>query len=140
MHVNTNFSICICIYMLYIYIIMVFTTEEFFRSSYRKLARVGFEPTITEFRSDAQTDWAIKPWVQLALRANFVRLLQFHFFVQCSRFISVFAFVSQRSIAQVITLVAEWIDAYGVHHWMISRMLVFTYADGCLGQASPRFF
>ena len=35
---------------------MVFTTEEFFRSSYRKLARVGFEPTITEFRSDAQTD------------------------------------------------------------------------------------
>ena len=39
---------------------------------------VGFEPTNTEFRSDAQTDWAIRPWVQLALRANFVQLLQFH--------------------------------------------------------------
>ena len=32
-------------------------------SSYRKLAWVGFEPTATEFRSDALTDWAIKPWV-----------------------------------------------------------------------------
>ena len=31
---------------------------------------------------------------QLALRANFVQLLQFHLFVECSRFISVFAFVS----------------------------------------------
>ena len=39
---------------------------------------VGFEPTTTEFRSDALTNWAIRPWVQLALRANFVRLLQFH--------------------------------------------------------------
>ena len=35
-------------------------------SSYRKLAWVGFEPTTTEFRSDALTDWAIRPWVQLA--------------------------------------------------------------------------
>ena len=47
-------------------------------SSCRKLARVGSEPTTTEFRSDALTDWAIRPWVQLALRANFVQLLQFH--------------------------------------------------------------
>ena len=46
-------------------------------SSYRKLAWVGFEPTTTEFRSDALTDWTIKPWVQLALRANSVQLLQF---------------------------------------------------------------
>ena len=37
-------------------------------SSYRKLAWVGFEPMTTEFRSDALTDWAIRPWVQLALR------------------------------------------------------------------------
>ena len=64
-------------------------------SSYRKLAWVGFEPTTTEFRSDALTDWAIRPWVQLTLRANFVQLLQFHLFVQYSRFISVFAFVSR---------------------------------------------
>ena len=43
-------------------------------SSYRKLAWRGFEPTTT----DALTDWAVRPWVQLALRANFVQLLQFH--------------------------------------------------------------
>ena len=47
-------------------------------SSFRKLAWVEFEPTTTEFRSDALTDWAIRPWVQLALRASFVQLLQFH--------------------------------------------------------------
>ena len=47
-------------------------------SSYRKLAWIGFEPTTTEFCSDAVTDWAIKPWVQLTLRANFIQLLQFH--------------------------------------------------------------
>ena len=56
---------------------------------------MGFEPTTTEFRSDALTDWAITPWVQLPLRANFVQLLEFHLFVQCARFISVFAFVSR---------------------------------------------
>ena len=85
-----------------------------FTSSDRKLARVWFEPTITEFRSDALTDWAIRPWIQLALRANFVQLLQFHLFVQCSRFISAIAFVShhiclKRNLAQVITLAAEWL-------------------------------
>ena len=37
-------------------------------NSYRKLAWVGFEPTTTEFRSDTTIDWAIRPWVQLALR------------------------------------------------------------------------
>ena len=47
-------------------------------SSYRKLVWVGFEPTTPEFRSNALTDWAIRPWAQLALRANFVQLLQFH--------------------------------------------------------------
>ena len=46
-------------------------------SSYRKFARVGSEPTTTEFRSDTLTDWTIRPWVQLALRANFVQPLQF---------------------------------------------------------------
>ena len=79
-----------------------------------------------EFRSDALTNWAIRPWVQLALRANFLQSLQFYLFVQCSRFISVFALVSRhicfnRSLAQVITLVAEWIDTYGIHHWRIFR-------------------
>ena len=47
-------------------------------SSYRKLAWVGFEPTTNGFRSDVLTDWAIRPWVQLALRAKFIQLLQFH--------------------------------------------------------------
>ena len=42
----------------------------------------GFETTTTEFCSDVLTNWAIRPWLQLALRtnfANFVQLLQFHF-------------------------------------------------------------
>ena len=42
-------------------------------SSYRKLAWVGFQPTTTEFHSNALT-----PWVQLTLKANFVQPLQFH--------------------------------------------------------------
>ena len=96
-----------------------------FRSSYRKLAWVGFKPTTTEFRSEALSDWAIKPWVQLTLRANFVQLLQFHLFAQYSHFISAIAFVIRhiylkRNLAQVITLVAEWIYTHGIHHWKIS--------------------
>ena len=47
-------------------------------SSYRKLAWGGFEPTNTEFHSDALTYWAIRPWVQLQLRSNFLQLLQLH--------------------------------------------------------------
>ena len=47
-------------------------------SSSRKLAWMGFEPTTTQFRSDALTDWAIRPSVKLGLRANFVQLPQFH--------------------------------------------------------------
>ena len=47
-------------------------------SSYKKLAWVGFESTTNKFLSDALTNWAIRPWVQLTLRANFVQLLQFH--------------------------------------------------------------
>ena len=46
--------------------------------NYRKLAWVEFEPTTTEFCSDTLTNWAIRPRVQLALRAIFVQLLQFH--------------------------------------------------------------
>ena len=47
-------------------------------SSYRKLLWERFEPTITEFRSDALTDWTITSWAQLAFRAIFIQLLQFH--------------------------------------------------------------
>ena len=97
-----------------------------FKSSYRKMTWVEFEPTTTEFRSEALTDWAIIPWVQLVLRANFVQLLQFHLFFQCWRCISVFGFVNaqisvKRSLVQGITLVAEWIDTYAIHSWSIFR-------------------
>ena len=47
-------------------------------SSYRKLAWVGFELMTIEFCSDTLTNWAIRSWVQMALRANFLQLLQFH--------------------------------------------------------------
>ena len=43
--------------------------------SYGKLPWVVFERTTTDFRSDALARWPIRPWVQLALRANFVQLL-----------------------------------------------------------------
>ena len=80
----------------------------------------------TEFCSDTLTEWAIRPWVQLALRAIFLQLLQFHLFVQCSRFLSVIAFVShhicfKQNLAQIIMLVADWTDRYGIHHWKIFR-------------------
>ena len=115
---NINRVICI--------LLEVYAYYFHFGSSYRKLAWVRFEPTTTEFCSDALTDWAIRPWVQLAPRANFAQLLQFHLFVQYSRFISVFAFVSRhisfkRSLVQLIKLVAGWIDTYGIHHWRIFR-------------------
>ena len=72
--------------------------RRIFRSSYRKLAWVGSEPMTTEFRWDALTDWAIRPWAPLALRANFVQLLQFHLFVQCSHLISALALVTRHNI------------------------------------------
>ena len=52
-----------------------------------------FEPTTTEFRSDAVTYRAIRPWIQLALKADFEQLLQFYPLFSV-RFISGIAFVS----------------------------------------------
>ena len=107
-------NFCNTIYTMHIYTMYIlwYSTLKDFWSSYRKLAWVGFEPTTTGFCSDALTDWATRPWVQLALRANFVQLLQFHLFVQCSHFISAVAFVShhiyfKQNLAQVITSVAD---------------------------------
>ena len=82
------------------------------RSSNRKLAWVGFHLTTTEFSSDALTNLTIRPWFQLALRANCAQLLKFHIFVQFSRFILAIAFVSRhiyfkRNLAQVITWVQQ---------------------------------
>ena len=81
------YIICIYMYILYIYTLYIYIYiyicgihhRRMPWSSYRKLSWVGFEPTTTEFRSDALTDWAIRPWVQLTLRANF----QISSFVQC---------------------------------------------------------
>ena len=50
-----------------------------FRTSYRKLACVGFGSATTEFCPDVPTDWDIMLWVRPALKANFVQLLKFHF-------------------------------------------------------------
>ena len=55
--------------------------RRIFKSSYRKLSWVRFEPTKTEFHSETLTNRAISSWVQLALRANFVQLLQFNLFI-----------------------------------------------------------
>ena len=44
----------------------------------RRLLWMRPEPTTTEFYSDWLTDWSIKPWVDFALRANFVQLFQLH--------------------------------------------------------------
>ena len=103
---------------IYIYIYIYIDQHwRIFRSYYRKLAWVGCEPTTTVFRSDALADWAIRPWVQLAVRTKLVQVLQFHLFVQCSRLISVFAFVSchicfKRSLERIeirITVVTIWV-------------------------------
>ena len=45
------------------------------RCRYRKSALMRFKPLITEFRLDALRDWAIRQWVQLLLRVNFLQLL-----------------------------------------------------------------
>ena len=75
---------------------------------------MGFEPTSTQFHSDALTNWAVKPWVELILKANFVQPLQFHIFVWCWYFILAIAFVIydiyfKQNLGQVITLWAEWL-------------------------------
>ena len=97
------------------------------RSSYRKLAWVGFEPTTTEFCWDALTDWAVRPWVQLTLKATFSQLLQFHCLLKvgfhfgyclCPITTVFFKFYFNRGIQMSV---AEWIDRYGIHHWTILR-------------------
>ena len=62
----TKFVLSICTYTIY---------------TYRKLTRVGLKLTTTEFRSDGLFDWAIRPWIQLALRAT---LYSYSNFIICS--------------------------------------------------------
>ena len=93
---------------------MIFITEGLFE--------VGVEPTTTEFHSDSLTDWAIRPWIQFALRLDFVQSLQFH------RLFSVrFHFgYCLRQFPHLFLLrfcrgnhmnVAEWTDVCGIYHW-----------------------
>ena len=105
-----------------------------FWSSYRKLAWMGFEPMTTEFGLYALTDRAIRPWVQLALWANFMQLLQFQLFAQYSRLVLVIVFVSRHicfknSLAPLITLVAEWIDTYDIHNWRIFEVAIENWPE-----------
>ena len=83
--------------------------------SYKMLAWVGFEPTTNEFCLDGLTNWAIRPWVELVLRANFVQVFWFHPFFQCEVFFrlllsSLPTFVFIWSLLEVITWVQrnEW--------------------------------
>ena len=93
---------------------MVFTAEGFFEVVIESWPEWDLKATTTEFCSDSLTHWAIRPWVQLRLRSNFIQLLQFYFFVKCSQFVSAIAFVSRhicfkRNFAQVITLITLYI-------------------------------
>ena len=111
-----------------------------FWSSCRKLVWVVFEPTTTEFRSDSLTNWAIRPWFQLILRANIVQLLQLHLLVQCSHIILVTAFASRhicfkRNLAEAITLLVEWIDTHAIHCWSIFEVTIERWPEWDL---SPR--
>ena len=93
-------------------------------SSYRKLACVGLEPATTEFRSDAWTDWAIRSWVRLSLRARFVQLPQFYHFLSVRFCFGCWV----RQLPPLFWLkfswgndmsVAEWPDTYGIYYWKI---------------------
>ena len=90
---------------------------------------MGFEPMTTEFGLDTLTDRVIRPWVQLALRANFMQLLQFQLFVQYSHLVFAIVFVIRhicfkKSLTPLITLVSERIDTYGIHNWRIFEVAI----------------
>ena len=93
---------------MHIYILHIFSFHRgrILWSSYRKLVWVRFKPTTIEFRADALTDWAIGPWVQLALRANFVQVLQFHRLFRVRLHFS-FAFLSRHVFAYVYMYICQ---------------------------------
>ena len=85
---------------------------------------MGFEPTSSEFGSEALTDWAIRSWVQLILRANFVQLLHFHRLLSVQFHFGYCLSQSPRFFQLKFywgnhVSVAEWSDIYGTHHWRI---------------------
>ena len=92
-------------------------------SSYRKLAWLGFEPTTTEFRSDALTDWAIRPWVQIALRANFVQLLQFQFQKELEKMVSNFYILSLKRFRIFFVFTEE----IALKHFLFTNITKFRF-------------
>ena len=81
-------------------------------------------PLNTESLSDALTDGAIRPWVQLALRANFVQVLQFHLLFSVLFHFGYCLLQSPRLFELKVfwgnhMSVAAWVDTYGIHHWRI---------------------
>ena len=99
---------------------------EPFTSSFWNSAWLRFEPTTTEFSSDALIDWFIRPLSSTHLQSQLCPALQFHLFVHCSRFIFSFAFISchicfKWGFAQVIILLVEGTDTYGISQWIIFR-------------------
>ena len=70
--------IYVCVYVCLYVCVSVIHHWRIRWSSFIKMNWVGFESKTTEFRPDAITQWAIRPWVQLALRANLLQLFQFH--------------------------------------------------------------
>ena len=89
---NDDYPINIYIIYIYIYIDGIHHWT-IITSSYRKLAWMGFEPTTTEFRSDALTNWTIRPWINSHSEPT---LYSYSNFIVCSvsNFISAIAFVS----------------------------------------------
>ena len=99
---------------------------------------MGFEHTTTGFRSDALTNWAIRPWFQLALRANFVQLLRFHrlfsvtfHFGYCLHqsprsFSSNFCSGNHMSVAEWMLSIFDWIwpYLYPQLHWWNCQTLI----------------
>ena len=92
-------------------------------SSYRKLDWVGFEPMTTEFHPDALTNWAIRPWVQIALRANFVQLLQFQFQKELEKMVSNFYILSLKRFRIFFVFTEE----IALKHFLFTNITKFRF-------------
>ena len=109
---------------------MVFATEGLLEGAVDSWPQSDLNPPPLNSIQTLQPNELSGHWIQLAFRANLVQLLQFHLYVQCSRFILAFAFVHRRvcfkrTLAQVIVaesfVATESFSAYGIQHWQIFR-------------------
>ena len=104
---------------------MVFTSEDFFEVSLKRWPELNLNPRPIEFRLDALNDWIITAWVQLALRSNFVQLLQFHlllsvifYFSLCLR-ISPCLFELKFCWGNHMSVADSTENTNVIHHWRI---------------------